>query len=158
MTSPFTYSTTFVLDRLHFHECFSNTAIVERSLTAYLKAMIFLLVGSLLIFFTEISGYFSYFLIVLGIVETLSIYYRQPWWVTRQMLTRDANTEVTLTLDEIGIHSRSSRINTHIVWQDISEINKTNNGLLVIHTKGRNYISDTCLSEQARAFLLSKCA
>ena len=156
MTSPFTYSTTFVLDRAHFHECFSNTVVVEHSLVAYLKAIIFLLAGSLLLFFTETSGYFSYFLIVLGIIETLSIYYRQPWWVTRQMLSRHANCEVTLTLDETGIHSQSSHANTVILWQDLSAIDITKNGLLLIHAKGRNYISDTCLSAQARTFLSSK--
>jgi hypothetical protein len=156
MTSPFTYSTTFVLDRAHFHECYSNTAVVEHSLVAYLKAIIFLLVGSLLLYFTEVSGYLSYFLIALGVIETLSIYYRQPWWVTRQMLSRHANAEVTLTLDETGVHSLSSHANTVILWQDLSEINNTKDGVLLMHSKGRNYISNTCLSAQARTFLSSK--
>jgi hypothetical protein len=156
MTSPFSYSTTFVLDKAHFRECFSNSVVAKHSLVAYGKAIILLLIGSLLLYFTDIGGYFSYFVIVLGIVEALSIYYQQSWWVTRQMLSRNANSEVTLTLDETGIHSQSAHLNTLILFQDISEVNNTKNGLILVHTKGRSYISQTCLSAQARAFLSSK--
>ncbi len=156
MTDPFSYSSTFVLDKAHFQECFSNSVVARHSLVAYSKAVILLLFGGLLLEFTQISGYFCYFLMVLGVVEALSIYYQQPWWVTRQMLSRNANREVILTLDETGVHSQSAHLNTQILWQEISEVKHTKNGLILVHTTGRSYISAACLSAQASTFLLSK--
>lgn len=158
MTSPFSYSTTFVLNKAHFNECFSNSVVVEHSLMAYRKAIAFLLVGILLAIYTEINSYAAYFLIALGFIEALSKYYQQPWWVARQMLSREANSEVTLTLDESGIHSKSFHLNSVILWQDISDIRNTKNGLIVIHSKGQSYLSNACLTEQAKAFLSAKIA
>jgi hypothetical protein len=156
MTSPFSYSTTFVLDKAHFNECFSNSVVVEHSFFAYRKAIVFWLLGMLLVMFTEVNAYVAYFLIGLGFIEAMGNYYRQPWWVMRQMLSRAAKKEVTLTLDEVGIHSESSHVNSVILWQDISDVKSTQNGFLLVHTKGQSYISDACLSEEAKAFLTAK--
>jgi hypothetical protein len=156
MTDPFSYSTTFVLDKAHFNECFSNCVVVKHPLVTYYKAIAFLLVGILLVKFSEINAYIAYFVIGLGFIEAISNYYKQPWWVTRQMLSRTANSEVSLTLDETGIHSRTANLDTVILWQDISEVNSTDNGLLLVHTKGKNYISNSCLTQQAKTFLSAK--
>jgi hypothetical protein len=156
MTNPFSYSTTFVLDKAHFNECFSNSVVIDHSWLAFRKAIIFSLIGIVLVLFTNLNAYVGYFLLGLGCVEALSHKYQQPWWVTRQMLSRAAGSEVTLTLDETGIHTHSFYLDTHILWQDIKEVNQTKDGFLVAHIKGKSYISNTCLSENARAFLSSK--
>ena len=156
MNSPFSYSTTFVLDKAHFNECFTGSVTVKHSLAAYSKAIVFLLFGMLLSLFTDINQYAAWFLVGLGFVEALAVYYQQPWWVARQMLSRAAHSEVTLTLDEVGIHSHSFYINSTILWPDVSVLTVTEKGLLLKHGKGKSYISGACLSEQARVFLLAK--
>jgi hypothetical protein len=156
MTNSFSYSTTFVLDKAHFNECFSNSVVIDHSWLAFRKAIIFLLIGIVLVLFINLNAYVGYFLLGLGCVEALSLKYQQPWWVTRQMLSRVAGSEVTLILDETGIHTHSFYLDTHILWQDIKEVNQTKDGFLVVHIKGHSYVSDTCLSEDAKAFLSSK--
>lgn len=156
MSNSFSYSTTFVLDRAHFNECFSNSVVVESGLAAYRKAIIFALIGLLLAFFSEVNAYIAYFLLGLGFIEALSSYYRQPWWVARQMLGRTSNSEVTLAIDDDGIHTHSHYLNSVILWSDIIAVNTTENGLIVVHNKGRSYLSDACLSAEAKAFLVAK--
>jgi hypothetical protein len=156
MSSSFSYSTTFVLDRAHFNECFSNSVVVEPRLVAYRKAIIFTLIGLLLALFTDVNAYIVYFVMGLGFIEALSSRYRQAWWVTRQMLGRTSNTEVTLSMDDDGIHTHSPYLNSVILWSDISAVNTTENGLIVVHSKGRSYLSDSCLSAEAKAFLAEK--
>ena len=156
MTSPFSYSTTFVLDKAHFYECFSISVVVELSVFAYRKAIVFWLMGIVLVLFTDFSAYVGYFMMGLGSVEALSNYYQQPWWVMRQMLSRAGGGEVTLTLDETGIHTHTFHLDIVVLWQDIKEIKRTKDGFLLVHAKGQSYLSDTCLSEDARTLLLSK--
>lgn len=156
MTTPFSYSTYFVLDKPHFNECFSNSVDIDKSWNAYKKSIFFCVIGVVLLFFIQVNGYVAYFMVVLGIVEALSVYYQQPWWVTRQMLSRSSNSKVTLTIDEQGIHTESFYQNSVIAWQDISEIKPTKDGLILLHNKGKSYISGSCLSEEAKSFLSSK--
>ncbi len=156
MTNPFSYFTTFVLDKAHFNECFSNSVVIDGSWFAYRKAIVFALIGIVLLLFTELNAYVGYFLVALGCLEALGHKYQQPWWVTRQMLSRAAGSEVTLTLDEAGIHTHSFYLDSAILWQDIKEVKRTKDGFLLVHLKGQSYVSGNCLSEQAEAFLASK--
>ena len=46
------------------------------------------------------NGYLGNFLIVLAIIECISYYYRRPWWVARQMLSRASGSNVIIEIDE----------------------------------------------------------
>jgi hypothetical protein len=157
MNSPFSYTTSFTLNKVHFNECYSASVVVDHSIAAYSKAIVFMLLGLLLSLFSDINQYVAWFLVGLGFVEALSVYYQQPWWVMRQMLSRAANGDVTLILDEQGIHSTSFYLTSDILWQDITRLNSTAAGFLVQHAAGKSYISSACLSEQAKQFILAKC-
>ncbi|WDE06010.1 YcxB family protein [Thalassomonas viridans] len=156
MTEPFSYSTTFKLDKSHFNECYQESVVPDYSLRAYSKAILLVLMGLGLSMFTEIDQYAAWFLIGLGLVEALSVKYQRPWWLARQMLSRGANSQVTLTIDEQGIKSKSAYVDALINWQDISAVQDTEQGLLVIHKGDRNYISNRCLSDEAAAYIHSR--
>jgi len=156
MTDPFHYSTTFKLDKAHLNECYSNTVIIKRPIVAYGKSIILLLVGIFMIKFTEVEAYLGYFLLGLGIVEALGCRFQQPWWVARQMFGRSGNSKVTLTIDEKGVLTHSAYVNSVILWQDISAVTPTKDGVLITHSQGRSYISDKCLSEPAKQFLMAE--
>lgn len=153
MAEPFSYSTSFVLDKAHFNECFTQSVGEQTPLSAYYKAMLLLVAGGGLILLTDFERYLSWFIFALGVLEGISVYYRRIWWVWRQMLGKSANSEVTLTLDEQAITARSFYVNYAIRWQDVTGLRATGKGWLVEHTGGKNYISDSCLSDEARAFL-----
>lgn len=160
MTDSFHYSTTFILDKAHFHECYSNSVVKARPIVAYRKAMALSLVGIGILLLTELDAYLGFFILALGIVEALGCRFAQPWWVTRQIFGRSGNSEVTLTIDEQGIHTDSAHVNSAILWGDVNDVTETTDGLLVLHSQGggqgKSYISVKCLSDEAKAFLLSK--
>lgn len=155
MTEPFSYSTTYILDKAHFNEVFANSVVSKPSLKEYGKAIAFVLAGVALLF-TDVTGYLVYFLMGLGLIEALSTYYRQPWWVARQMLSRAASNKVTITIDEGGIHTDSIHLKSTLKWQDVNKVDTTQDGLMLLHSQGKSYLSGSCLSEQAKAFVLSK--
>lgn len=156
MPIAFSFTTTYRLDKTHFNECYDASVTVDRSLRRYVKALILSSGGLLLLYFTEVGPYVAWFILGIGIIEALSVYYRKPWWVARQMLSKAAGLEVTLTLNEQSIDSESSYLESSILWTEVSVLEKTSQGWLVQHNAGKNYIASSCLSEQAEDFLAEK--
>ncbi|WP_395341983.1 YcxB family protein [Ningiella sp. W23] len=156
METPFQYSTTYSLDKSHFSETFDESMPSKRSMSEYFKAIALVLFGAAILVFTSLSGYAAWFIIVLGIVDALGVYFKKPWWLARQMISRAANTKLTLSIDEEGISSRSTSISSNILWADIQQIEKTKRGWMLHHSAGRHYLSDRCLSDEASAFIKTK--
>lgn len=149
MTSSFSYSHTFVLDKAHFNECYSQSVGNDQSFKAYLKAIILSVFGIVLVLFSDVDPYAAWFVVALGALEAISTYYQQPWWVTRQLLGKSAKGEVTLIIDNEGIATESFYVKTMILWTNVSSIKKTSLGWVIRHEKTNSYISDSCLSEEA---------
>mgnify|MGYP003675627250 CR=1 FL=1 len=57
MSQPFTYSTTYELDKAHFQECFSESVVIVTSISAYKKSIALTVAGMLLVLFTEMNPY-----------------------------------------------------------------------------------------------------
>lgn len=149
MTTPFSYSHTFILDKDHFNECYSQSVVRDNSKNAYFKAIVLTLFGAILVLFSDVNPYAAWFVFALGIVEAISIYYRQPWWVMRQLLSKAAKGEVTLIVDDKGIATNSFYVKSMVLWENITGFKKTDLGWVISHELGNNYISDSCLSAQA---------
>lgn len=156
MTSSFQYSTRYKLDSSHFRETFEESGANDITLSAYFKAVFLVLAGLSILVLTDIIPYAAWFIIVLGIVDALSVYFRKPWWLARQMISMDANIELSLTIDEKGISSQSSRLNSQILWNDIADIKKSNRGWVIQHVAGKTYLSANHLSDEAIAFVDEK--
>lgn len=156
MTPTFSYSHTFTLDKAHFTECYNESVSSDYSIKAYFKALFLSFFGMALVLFTDINAYAAWFVFSLGVLEALSVYYQQPWWVLRQMLSKVAKGDVTLIINEIGIYTKSFYVNNSILWQEVFSLKATNKGWLVSHPLGKNYISNRCLSDEAQAFIASK--
>ncbi|WP_076418524.1 hypothetical protein [Colwellia sp. UCD-KL20] len=149
MTKPFSYSHTFILDKAHFNECYSQSVVNDQSLKAYFKAIILSVFGILLVLLSDVNPYAAWFVFALGILEAISIYYRQAWWVMRQLLGKSAKGEVTLIIDDKGIATESFYVKNMVLWDNVLGFKKTPLGWVVSHEMGNNYISDSCLSAQA---------
>lgn len=155
MNSEYSYTTQYTLDKSHFSECFDESVTIDTSIRAYRKAIIFSLVGVLLLL-TGINAYASWFLIGLGILEALNIRYKKPWWLLRQMMSKAANNEVTLTIDEQGVSNDSFYVKGTIFWQDIVSVKETEQGFLIKQAKSVSYLSKRSLDETATAFVRQK--
>ncbi|MFT4938829.1 MAG: hypothetical protein ACI88A_001859 [Paraglaciecola sp.] len=153
MTTPFAYSTTYILDKSHFSETFDESITLNSSKTAYFKSIILGFLGLAILLFTEINPYGAWFIVGLGALEAFSVRFRKSWWLARQLISKAANSELTLTIDEHGVSSKSFYVESKISWDDVKTIEQTRQGWLILHATGRNYLSDRCLSEAARAFI-----
>ncbi|MBA6377695.1 MULTISPECIES: YcxB family protein [unclassified Colwellia] len=156
MSQPFTYSTTYELDKAHFQECFSESVVIVTSISAYKKSIALTVAGMLLVLFTAMNPYAAWFVFALGILEAVSTYYQKPWWVMRQMLSKAAKGNVDLTIDEQGIVSKSFYASLTLLWSDVQLIQNTQLGWLIRHAQGRSYISNKNLSAAAITFLTDK--
>ncbi len=156
MTTPFSYSTTYILDKSHFSETFDESVIIDNSKTVYFKSVVLALFGLSILLFTEVNPYAAWFIVALGALEALSIRFKKPWWLARQMLSKAANAEVTLIINDEKVSSQSFYVESKILWVDISKIEQTSQGWLLYHSAGKNYISARTLSEQAKEFIQSK--
>ncbi|MBA6264150.1 MAG: YcxB family protein [Colwellia sp.] len=156
MSQPFSYSTTYELDKAHFQECFSESVVIVTPINAYKKSIALTIAGMLLVLFTQMNPYAAWFVFALGILEAVSTYYQKPWWVMRQMLSKAAKGNVDLTIDEQGIVSKSFYASLTLLWSDVLFIKKTQLGWLIKHAKGRSYISNKNLSAAAIVFLTEK--
>lgn len=160
MNTPLSYTSTFILDKAHFNECYCESTTLELSTKAFLKSGVLMLFGLILLLVTSVNAYAAWFVIALGILEALSLYYNQPWWVLRQMLSRASGSEVTLTIDEQGVLSESFYHNGRILWQDITSIKKTNLGFVLYFnvgkSSGKSYLSKTYLSNDAQDYIQTK--
>jgi len=157
MTSPVSFTSKFILDKAHFQECYKQSSTVDRSSKAYFKASILTVFGLFILLLTPVNAYAAWFVVVLGILETLSVYYNQAWWVLRQMLSKASGSEVKLTIDEQGVLSESFYHTGRILWQDITELTITPLGFVLHFYVGKNqsksYLSKSCLSTEAQAYL-----
>ena len=156
MTTPFLYSTTYTLDKSHFSETYDASASAGNAKKIYMIAIALGLLGLALLIFSEINPYAAWFIIALGALEVFSLRFKKPWWLARQMISKAANTELTLQIDEHGISSKSIHVESKIAWADVTKIEATAQGWLLYHAGGKNYVSGRCLSEQAQEFIKAK--
>jgi hypothetical protein len=156
MTNPFSYQTTFILDKSHFSECFDESVQEQPFMRLYGKGAFLLAAGAGLVLFSELNPYAAWFIFSLGILELLSTKYRKAWWVARQMLSKVAKAEVNLEITEKSIHIWSFYNDIEMFFSDIELITPTHKGWLVSHHSIRHYLTNRCLSESAQAFLKAK--
>jgi len=160
MNSSTSYTSKFILDKAHFNECYSESTTVDLSAKAFFKSGVLMAFGLIILLFTPVNAYAAWFIVALGILEALSLYYSKPWWVLRQMLSKASNSEVTLTIDEQGVLSESFYHDGRILWEDMSSIKTTNQGFVLQFTVGKNtgksYLSKSCLSDDAQQYIISK--
>lgn len=166
MTQSNSFTSSFTLDKAHFTECYTQSSTLVHDKKTYFKANTLTVFGLFILFATPVNPYAAWFVIALGILETVSVYYHKPWWVMRQMLSKASNSEVTLTVDEKGILTESFHDQKRILWADVTLIAKTELGYLVHYTLGKglsgkqiankSYLSKSSLSAEAITFLLSK--
>jgi len=155
MTKHFTYTTRFILDKKHFNECYQESTTLVLNAKAFFKSGVLILFGFILLF-TEVNAYAAWFIVALGMLEAISLYYHQPWWVMRQMMSRASSSDVTLTIDETGVLNESFYHKSKILWLDLTEIKETKHGFILLFQGGKSYLSKHTLSLEAQAFITEK--
>lgn len=156
MTAPFSYSTSYLLDKSHFLETYDASAPSVSLKKAYTISVLLGLAGLMLLMLTPVDPFVAWFIVALGGLEAFSVRYKKAWWLGRQLFSKAANTELTLTVNEKGVSSESIHIKSTLLWTDINKVEATDSGWLLHHKGGKNYLSARTLSEEAEAFVVAK--
>ena len=152
------FKTQFTLSREYLAECFDQSKPHGKGAKPnYLFPVLLLAAGSGSLIFTEQPKVLGYLLVALGILELLHIRFRRAWWLARQMLGKSANTEVTLTIDEAGITTKSDHTQTSLMWADIERVIETDLGLiLVTKSGGQQYLSKSLFTTELVTEIVAK--
>lgn len=152
-------TTSFTLSKQYLEECFDESLpFSKHAKPRYAFIAVLLLAGLALLIFTEQHQIAGSILLGLGILEMISSYYRRAWWLTRQMWSRSANSEVTITLDDKGFNSKNPYTETTLRWQDIRKHTETTRGIILFSQNGgQSYISKSVLSAEMITLIKERC-
>ena len=152
------YETHFILNREHYAECFDQSMLLKApKKPRYLFMAAAIITGLLFLFVSEINGLLAWFFFGLAILEYISFKYRRAWWLTRQMISKNAGNKITLVFDEDGIENRSVYINSQLAWQSIKSFHENEGGyMLNLHQGGQQYLSKSCLNDEIQHYVVSK--
>ncbi len=156
MTTPFNYTTRYTLDKTHFSETYDESVPKHQGWRPYSKAIAFGFFGWLLVGFGGELSFVGWFMMTLAIIEALGTRFHRAWWLARQMMSRAANSQLTLTITDEGITTESAAVKSEILWQNVTDIAPTEQGWLIYQGKHKAYVSNRSLDDAARAFLAQK--
>ncbi|WP_394191819.1 YcxB family protein [Pseudoalteromonas atlantica] len=152
------FNTSYTLDKPYFYECFDESLPYSTQAKPKYGLLILLISLGLISIYALEQHYLGNFMIVAAIVECIAFYYRRPWWVTRQMLSRASGSKAKLTIDETGFSSENPHKSYQITWQQIDDVIFTPRGILLKNKKGMQYISKSILSDEAIAYIKKRAA
>ncbi|MGO2130865.1 MAG: YcxB family protein, partial [Pseudoalteromonas prydzensis] len=133
------FSTTYTLDKPYFYECFDESLPYSaQAKPKYVFLVLLVSLGLTAIYWLE-KHYLGNFLIMAAVLECVAFYYRRPWWVTRQMLSRASGSEATLSIDKEGFKSVNPHKSYQLAWQDIDEVIFTPRGIILKSRRGMQY-------------------
>lgn len=147
------FTATYTLDKPYFYECFDESLAYSVQAKPKYPLLILLITLGLVSFYILNNHYLGSFMIMMAVVECVAFYYRRPWWVTRQMLSRASGSDVELTINDQGITASNPYKNYQLNWQQVDEVIETNNGLLLKNKRGMQYISKQILNDDVIAFI-----
>lgn len=148
-----TLSTTYTLDKPYYYECFDESLPYSSQAKPKYPLLILLITLGLLAFYQLENHYLGSFMIMLAVVECLSFYYKRPWWIARQMMSRASGSEVTIVFDDDGVKAENPHKSYQLSWQQISEIIETERGYILKAQRGMQYISKQALNDEMTAEL-----
>ena len=151
------FTTEYTLDKTFFAECYDQTSVPIQFPKAYLKAFLFLIFGWVLLEFELLpSGYVGWFFIVLSVIEAFSVYCKRTWWLWRQRISSGSDSKVVFKGDLDGVSYKNYKTTNTIKWSQIDELEQTDLGLIIHIGKQRQYVSKSCLNDEAIAFMLEQ--
>jgi hypothetical protein len=157
MPKDFNFTTQYPLDKRFFAECYDQTSAPLTFPKAYLKAILFVVFGVIVLEFELLpNGYVGWFFIVLSVVEVLSVFFKRTWWLWRQTFSTSSNSKVEFSVSALGVTYKSAKNTSSIAWNEIDQLQQTDLGFILHIGKQRQYLSKSCLSEEAIAFMVEQ--
>jgi len=152
------FSNDFILNREHFSECFEQSELLtppKKMRVTFIGAL--LLLGFLVLMFTDQSVAVGLFFIGLAFVEFFSFKYRKAWWLSRQMWSKNSGNTITLNIDDDAINIDSLYQTQSFSWNEIKEVIDTPEGIMLqLESGNQSYLSKSSLNAEVIDFIKSK--
>lgn len=157
MSKAFDFTTKYTLDKRFFEECYDQTSRPVKFPKAYFKAIFFLIFGVIVVKFDLLpNSYLGWFFITLSIIEVLSVYFKRTWWVWRQTYSAGPSSQVEFQVDSKGVSYNSAANSRTIAWSEINQVQQSDLGFIFHIGKQRQYVSKSCLNDEAIAFIVEQ--
>ena len=142
------FKTQFILSREYLGECFDQTLPHGKNAKPnFLLPAFMLFAGVTLLLFTEQPKVAGGMLIALALLEIIHYRFQKSWWLTRQMLAKSANSQVTLSINSKGVQTQNPFTKTDLIWPDIKDLIETDLGIILVTNSGdQHYLSKSILS------------
>lgn len=127
------YTVNLVLNKEYFSEAFSQSykyANKWRNVELFIGS-IFILLGICLIILCKGQTVSPTVLIMIGLFEIFSPFFKKLWWIYQQMKSKTADSEVKIIFSESGIESTSQYTQTIYSWEGIEKMKETPKGVCV---------------------------
>jgi hypothetical protein len=148
----------YVLDRPYLSECYEESLPFGSfsAVRSYLMGVGFTLLGVVSWQVWEVNGYIASALVTIGVLEVFSTYFKKPWWLFRQKISKSNEAKVTLRLFEDGLSTSSSVHSLSLKWADVAKLQETPRGFIFTASAGSSmYVSKSVLDDRAMAFIKS---
>ncbi|MCL2918981.1 YcxB family protein [Shewanella litorisediminis] len=152
MPTSLNHQHSFILNRAHFEECFDESVTPLTGPKRHIKTLGFGLMTFALLA-SPLPSYVGWFFLGLTVLEFLSVRYQRTWWLWRQLMSRAAGNEVTVTLTDKLLITESLGQKRELAWDSLDAITPTARGFLLQRGRARQYLSASGLSPEALAFL-----
>ncbi|BAU49492.1 hypothetical protein SVA_2944 [Sulfurifustis variabilis] len=101
--------------------------------------------------------FLPWMLVLLGVIEVFSSRIKKFFWLRKQLGSKHAGSEVTLTFDDDGVRTAGRFGNSVIAWAGIERLVETPKGLLIWPQKGiYYYLPKSILDDGAVSFIRQK--
>ncbi|KZN38857.1 hypothetical protein N480_11485 [Pseudoalteromonas luteoviolacea S2607] len=150
------FQSEFILDKRYFQECFDESVKMSQYHKPKYALIAFLVSLGFVAHYLLSQTYLGNFLFILAVIEGIAFYYKRPWWVARQMLSRASGSKVLLTIDDEGIKAENPYRAFSVKWHDIEKVIKTEQGLIIQQQRHNQYISGTVLNQDVYDFIFHK--
>ncbi|MGO2012167.1 MAG: YcxB family protein [Pseudoalteromonas sp.] len=147
------FTATYTLDKPYFYECFDESLAYSTQAKPKYLLLVLLTILGLVSFYVLNRHYLGSFMIMMAVLECVAFYYRRPWWVTRQMLSRASGSDVELVINDVGITASNPYKSYQLNWQQVDEVIETHQGLLLKNKRGMQYISKQILTDEVIFFI-----
>lgn len=142
------FQTQFTLTRDYLAESFDESLPHSRATSPnFLFPAVLFVAGAGLLVFTEQPEIAGWAFVAMCVLELLHIKFRRGWWLFRQTWGKNSDIEVTLTIDDDGVQTKSLFAATTVAWSELNHVIDTGRGIVLVTEGSQQYISKSVLTQ-----------
>ncbi|WP_462151972.1 YcxB family protein [Pseudoalteromonas xiamenensis] len=150
------FSYQYTLDKAFYRECFQQCAPYSAANKPKYLLLISLVALGLFSIYGLNNHYLGNFMILLAVLECIAYYFKEAWWVQRQLWSRAGGSKVEVNVTNKGIETKNRGNTMSWTWGEFLQIHRTDKGIVLVSNKGNHYLSDAHMPDGLLEQILQK--